>query len=415
MKSASVLLFGLTLCSSFAQAEDWTGFRGPNSSGVSNDKNVPVEWSDTKNLAWKLDLPGKGYSSPIVVGDSVFVTCYTKDEGLSKIKRFLIRIDRKSGSPVWTKEVPATEAEQAYSRIAGDPGYAVHTPVTDGKHVYAMFGNSGMHAFDMDGEIKWTKKLGKENRARFGSASSPVLYNDMLILQASSESETIYGLNKATGEEIWKVPAQPLSQSYSTPILAKSDNGVDELLVGVANEMWSLDPNNKGKLNWYASTNVPLSMCPVIVAKDGIAYCVGGRGGGRTAIRLGGKDDVGDSHRVWQTSGSTYVPSPVIVGEHLYFVNDTGNVTCVDLKDGKSVGRQRLGGRFYASITAIGDKLYAVSRYSGTHVIEATPELKKLANNKLSDDSDHSASPAVSDGQLFIRSNKAIYCIGKSE
>lgn len=413
MKFVRVCLL-LFLCSSLATADDWSGFRGPNNSGVSNSENVPVEWGDEKNLAWKLKLPGKGYSSPIVVGDSVFVTCYSSDDGLSKIKRFLVRIDRKSGKPTWSKEVAATESESGYSRMAGDPGYASHTPVGDGEHVYAMFGNSGVHAFDMDGEIKWTKKVGKEGRARFGSHSSPVLYKDMLIVLAGSESETIYAFDKKSGKELWKVPAQPFSQSYSTPIIASSDKG-DELLVGVAGEMWSLNPNNKGKLNWYTSTNTPLSMVPVILAKDGIAYCVGGRGGGRTAIRLGGKGDVGESHRLWQTSGSAYVPSPVIVGDHLYFVDDNGRVTCASVKDGKRVGQQRVGGRYYASITAVGDKLYAVSRFSGTHVLEANPELKKLAHNKLSDSSDHSASPAVSNGQLFIRSDEAIYCIAKPE
>lgn len=409
MKSVCTVAMATLVMSSLAAAEDWLGFRGPNRSGVSTSEGVPTEWSDTKNLKWKLPLPGAGYSSPIVVGDHVYVTCFTG--GTSDLKRQLVKVNRETGKQVWSKEVESTAKEQEIPQFAGRPGFASHTPVSDGERIYAHFGNSGVYAFDMDGEVLWTKKVGSEERARFGSGSSPTLYKNMLIVQAGSESETLYAFDKTSGDELWKVPAQSLNQSYSSPVIGKSDKGVDELLIGVSGEVWSLDPNKKGKFNWFAETDTPRAMCPVILVNKGVAYAVGGRGGGRTAVRLGGKDNVTSSHTVWSKRGSSYVPSPVIHGEYMYFVNDDGIVTCVNLKDGETAGRNRIGGKFYASITLIGDKLYALSRYTGTHVLEANPELKEIAHNELSDDTDHSACPAVSNGQLFIRSNKALYCI----
>jgi outer membrane protein assembly factor BamB len=156
---------------------------------------------------------------------------------------------------------------------------------------------------------------------------------------------------------------------------------------------------------------VDTAACPGIVVDKGIAYLVGGRSGGRTAVQLGGKDDATKTHVKWSTTGGSYVPSPVLCEGHLYWVNDRGIVNCVDIKTGEQVGTKRLGGQFYASMVVANGTLYAVSRFGGTHVLKATPNLEEIALNKLSDDSDFSGSPAISDGQLFIRSDAALYCI----
>lgn len=410
MKNVLITILTVTMGASVACGEDWTGFRGPNSSGVSLSKDVPTTWSETKNVQWKIDLPGKGYSSPIVVGDSVYVTCYSDDDDVSQLKRFIVRIDRKTGKPIWTKPIEPTASEKEIPRFAGRPGFASHTPVSDGKYLFVMCGNSGLHAFDLNGELLWNKSVGNAERAMFGSAASPVLYDDKVIVMAGSESEAIVAFDKKSGDELWKAPGGSLSRSYSTPVLAKSLDGRDELLVPVVEEVWSINPKT-GKLFWYSEARSDTATCPVIVSDKGIAYCLAGRSGGRTAIRLGGKGDVSESHKVWAMTGGSYVPSPVIRGDHLYWVKDDGILTCIDLATGKEQNRIRLGAKFYASITLIDDKLYAVSRFDGTHVLEATPELKKVSLNPAFDDSDHSASPAVSDGQLFIRSDKALYCI----
>lgn len=404
-------LIASVLATAPAVAADWTGFRGPGSRGISVDAKVPSEWDNSKNLNWNVKLPGKGYSSPIVVGDRVIVTCYSDDGGdLSGLKRHLTCLDRKTGKELWSKSIPSTSQERQIPRFAGTPGYASNTPVSDGERIYVLFGNSGMFAFDMSGKQIWQKDVGSESAAMFGSASSPILYKDNVIVTAGSESESIRALKKTTGEEVWKTEAASLSNSYSTPIIVKNPEGADELLLSVPQEIWGLNPTS-GKLKWYAGTRVDTGACPVLVSGDGVVFAIGGRSGGRTAVKLGGKDDVTDSHVIWSKTGGAYVPSPVLYNGHLYWVTDRGVVNCVDIKSGEEVGRKRLGGQFYASIMLIGKRLYAVSRFEGTYILEATPELTQVSHNKLSDESDFSASPAVSDGQLFIRSDAKIYCI----
>ncbi|MDP6719477.1 MAG: serine/threonine protein kinase, partial [Pirellulaceae bacterium] len=183
-----------------------------------------------------------------------------------------------------------------------------------------------------------------------------------------------------------------------------------ELLLSVPNEVWSLNPAS-GKLNWYAETKVDTGACCSLVAADDIAYVIGGRRGGRTAVRIGGKSDVTDSNVLWSENGGSYVPSPVFHQGHLYWINDWVIASCSHTKTGNVVTNQRLDGRFYSSVVLIADKLYAVSRFDGTYVLKATPEFEQIALNKLSDESDFSGSPAVSDGQLFIRSEESLYCV----
>jgi outer membrane protein assembly factor BamB len=392
------------------QAADWPRFRGPNGDGKSEDTKVPTEWSETSNLKWKLDLPGAGFSSPIVVGKHVLVTCFSgKVGGEDALKRHLLCIDRQTGVVAWTKVVPGAATEVGGSSFARH-GFASHTPVSDGQRVYALFGNSGVLAWDMKGNEVWRKPIGEENAARFGSAASPILHKDMLIVTAGSESEAMYAFNKASGELVWKTEAASLSRSYCTPTIVKNGKGEDELLISVPYEVWGLNPLT-GKLRWYAETRIDTNSCPSVLTHEGVVFAIGGRSGGRAAIRLGGKGDVTKSNVVWSAQGGSYVPSPVLHKGNLYWVNDSGVASCVDAKTGKEVGRKRIGGRFYASAVLIGNKIYVVSRFDGTYVFEATPELTQLAHNKLGDDSDFSASPAVSDGQLFVRSDKAIYCI----
>ncbi len=401
--SLSFLLVHATV----SQGGDWPGFRGTNGDGVSNDSGVPTQWDDSNNIRWKLDLPGRGFSSPIVIGKHVFVTAYSGEE--DNVKRHLICVDRESGKTRWTKTVDGVS--DGGDRGFSYHGQASHTPVSDGERVYVMFGSSGVLAYDLAGNNLWRQDLGNERRARFGTASSPILHGDHLIVTAGAESESIRALDKKTGKEIWKTEASSLSQTYSTPIIAKNSEGDDELLLSVAFEIWSLKIDS-GKLRWYAETKVDNSACPTLIARDGVVYAIGGRSGGRTAVRIGGKGDTTDDNVLWSESGGAYVPSPVFHQGKLYWVNDRGIASCVDAKTGEVVGTKRLGGRFYASVVLIKDKLYAVSRFDGTYVLKADPEFEQIAHNKLSDESDFSGSPAISNGQIFIRSDASLYCIG---
>jgi hypothetical protein len=372
------------------------------------DEKVPTEWAEGKNVKWKLTLPGRGFSSPIVVGENVFVTSYTGSD--NTLKRQLVCVDRKTGKATWTKEVAAVQPEFRSRGGFGYHGYASSTPVSDGERVYVLFGTTGVMAFDLKGEKVWQQSVGTGTAAMFGSSTSPILYKDFVIVTAASESTSVRAFDRKTGKEIWKAPAGSLSGCYSTPTIAKNKEGEDELLVSVVYEMWALNPAN-GKLKWYAPTQVDTGACTSIVADEGIAYVVGGRSGGRTAVKMGGKDDAG-KNVVWTKRGGCYVPSPILHKGHLYWVDDRG-AHCVNAANGDEVGSARISGQFYSSVVLIGDKLFAVSRFGGTYVLEANPKLKQVAHNTLSDTSDFSGTPAVSDGQLFIRSDKALYCIEK--
>ena len=394
-----------------SSAEDWPAFRGPRADGTTVGAEIPLTWSDREHLQWKYRLPGKGFSSPIVVGSHVLVTCYSDAEpDLSKLKRHLVCLDRKTGEVEWTKTVPALEPEQFGASFGTRHGFASHTPASDGKSIYVLFGNSGVFAFDMEGRQRWHRKVGTMNAGLFGSASSPIVHDGRLIVTAASESSAIVALDTKDGRELWKAKADPLARCYSTPVVAKNSDGEEELLVQVPFELWSLRLSN-GKLRWYAETGVDTNAVPNVVVDDNIAYVIGGRSGARAAVGLGGKGDVTKTHRLWATSGGSYVPSPVLYEGHLYWVNDRGIAHCVDAKTGKLVHRRRIGGSYYASLVRVNDRLYAVSRFDGTRVLQASPNLKELAHNKLSDDTDFSASPAVSDRQLFLRSQEWLYCI----
>lgn len=397
--------------SSTVEAADWPRFRGPNGDGVASETEVPTQWSDKTNLKWKREMPGKGFSSPIVVGENVFVTCYSDAEGnLRNLKRHLLCIQRSDGEIAWSKVVPSGAPEVRGPSFGTGHGYASHTPVSDGERIYVLFGNSGVLAFDLKGKQLWQQDVGRENAAMFGSGASPILYKDRLIVTAGAESESIRALDKITGKELWKAEGASLSRCYCTPLIVKNPAGQDELVISVPYETWSLKPDD-GKLRWYAETRVDTNSCPTVVTSDGIVYVIGGRSGGRAAIRTGGKGDVTKSNVVWSTGGGSYVASPVLHQGHLYWANNRGVAYCVDAKTGNEVAKKRIGGQFYASAMLIKDKLYFVSRFAGTYILKASPELTQIAHNKLSDDSDFSASPAVSDGQFILRSDKYLYCI----
>ncbi len=394
-----------------ALAGDWSRFRGPDGSATANDATIPTEWSATKNLKWKLKLPGKGFSSPVIVGDKVFVTCYTGESGnLSNLKRYLVCVDRQKGTELWSKEVPAVLPEFRSRGQFAYHGYASNTPVSDGERVYVFFGTTGVLAFDMKGNKVWQKSVGTETNSMYGSASSPILYKDMVIVTAGSESQSIRAFERKTGKEVWKAEAANLSRCYGTPLIARNKEGQDDLLVSVAYEVWGLNPET-GKLRWYAQTQVDDNACTSLILHDGITYAVGGRTGGRTAIKVGGKGDVTKSNVLWSKRGGSYICSPTLYNGNLFWIDQRGTMVCVDSKTGDEVGRKRLNGSFYASMVVVKGKLYVVSRFDGTYVVEASPKLTEIAHNKLSDDSDFSGSPAVVDNQLFLRSDKYLYCI----
>jgi outer membrane protein assembly factor BamB len=402
------------------EGADWSRFRGPNGQGSSPDTTPPTVWSDSQNLKWRTVLPAPGTSSPILVGQKIFVTAWTNATSSSGLQRHLICLDKKTGSILWNKTIKAQGSADRYEQFLQDHGFASHTPVSDGERVYVYFGKGGALAFDLDGKELWHISLGTEANAKnWGSASSPIVHKDLVIINASEESHRVYALDKKTGKEIWKAEGAALAYAFGTPVISEQ-GGQTDLLLSLPNELWAMNPDT-GKLKWFAQTGLPGNISPSVVVGDGVAYAFGGFPRlGAMAVTLGGKGDVTQSNIVWTSNNSTYVPTPVLHEGRIYFASDAGFATCLDAKTGALIFRERLSGAsasgrggkpFYASSVLANGHVYATSRRNGTFVFGAQPEFKLVAQNKLADDdTDFNATPALAGRQLFLRSNRALYC-----
>lgn len=437
-RSFSYLVVGFSLLATgFADAAEWTRFRGPNGQGVSTDTNAPTSWSATSNVKWKRELPGPGTSSPIIVGKHIFVTSFSgygtdrsNPGDIKKLKRHLVCINREDGKIVWSKEVPSEGREDFASRMLMEHGYASQTPASDGTYVFAFFGKSGVVAFDMAGKKLWQTAVGTSSgRMRWGSGASPILYKNLVIINASDENEAIVGLNKKDGKQVWKAKAEGFASCWGTPVIVKTKKR-DELVLAVPGEIWGLNPE-KGKLLWYAPGVDSDSMCSSLLVKGDVVYAVGGqRPGGAIAVRCGGKGDVSKTHVVWKSTSSGRINTPVLVNDRIYWVS-SGIAQCLSVKDGKQVYRARLGGgnagggnagggrrggfgrggQNYCSPIAVNGNIFMLTRNGTTHVYKAGTKFESVSTNSLDDNSGFNSTPAVADGQIYIRSNKYLYCI----
>jgi outer membrane protein assembly factor BamB len=355
----------------------------------------------------------------------VFVTSYsgygTESGGdMQQLTRHVSCIDRRVGALVWSKSFKNEQREDPYEGMGlPEHGYATNTPVTDGQTLFVFFGKSGVHAFDMDGNELWQVSVGTESGNRgWGSAASLMLYRDLLIVNAAEESHSIVALNKLSGEVVWKAEAGTLELSYGTPAVVKLEDNQEELVIAVPGEIWGLNPNT-GKLNWYAETSLTDNLSPSVIVDGTTIYAFGGyRSSGSLAIRAGGKGDVTDSNVLWTSRSSSYVATPVLLDRKLFWIDDRGLYQCVHADTGESIIRSRMPGDLvgqrpvYASPIGINGKIYAQTRESGLFVIEPSTELIVIAQNQFaSDDSTFNATPAVDAGQLFLRSDRFLYCV----
>jgi outer membrane protein assembly factor BamB len=321
------------------------------------------------------------------------------------------------GQVLWQKSVRAVLPEDPYQGMLTEHGYASSTPAADGERVYVFFGKSGVLAFDFDGNPLWQASVGTGSAIMgWGSAASLTLHKNLVIVNANAESEALVALDKATGRVVWKSETKGYAGSWSTPILVDVE-GRQELVVFMPGEIWALHPDD-GTLAWFCS-GLRGSATSSLVSRDGIVFAAsGGPGGsGAVAVRAGGNDEVNSSRVLWRASVGSYVPSPALVGKHLFWVDDRGVATCLAAESGEQVYRERLpgAGGHYASVVAADGKLFAVSRRNGTFVLEAKPEFKVLAHNRIqSDSSDFNASPAISNDALLLRSNRSLYRLGAS-
>lgn len=410
MTSNVKMLLVLFALSPAVFAGDWPQFRGPGGQGVSDARGLPITWSETKNLVWKRELPGAGASSPIVLGDRIYITCYSgygdeRGGDMGSLKLHLLCVGAKDGAILWEKRVPPRLPE---SRRVREHGYAAPTPATDGKHLYVFFGKSGVFKFDLQGKQLWNADVGSRTHG-WGCGTSPVLFEDLVIVNASVESGSLVGIDKESGEERWR--AGGMRSSWNTPHLVEVSGGGTELVVSVKDRILGFDPKT-GKELWRCD-GIEDYVCPSVVSHEGVVYAIGGRSSRAIAVRAGGRGDVTDTHRLWKANAGANVSSPVVHDGHLYWVSDKNrSAHCLRLSDGELVYRRRLKGQPYASALFADGRLYVVTRRSGTFVIAAKPEFEQLAHNELDDRSMFNASPAVAGNRLLLRSDRFLYCVG---
>lgn len=397
---------------------DWPRFRGPDGSGISPEKNLPVKWSAKDGVTWKTDLPGAGASSPVFFGDHIFLTAWTgfalpgQPGGTeSDLRYHLICLDRKSGKIQWDTAVPATGIVQKPTR--GGEGFASSTPAVDAERVYCYFGTSGLFAFDHAGKQLWKAEVGNRKSSWLSSAS-PILHGDLVIINGSIESDSIAAFDRKTGKEKWR--ARGIVEAWNTPLVVKNTEGKDELVVATRPKIMAFDPATGTPL-WTCATGITWYIVPSVVAGDGAVYALGGRTKiVALAVKTGGTGDVTKSHRLWTSTRGSNVSSPVFHGGHLYWMNDaSGTAFCAKAATGEIVYEERIprGGEVYASSLLADGRIYYVGRDGRTFVVPAKPEFDLLATNDLRDGSTFEASPVAVDGRIFIRSNKALYCLEK--
>ncbi len=437
---SSISLVLILLASTPLLANDWMRFRGPNGSGISSASAPPMKWSDSENVKWRIDLPGPGSSSPIIVDNQLFITCWTgygvtkeDDPGdQAKLERVLVSVDRHLGKILWSKSIAAELPEDEYAGMLTQHGYASHTPVSDGKYIYAYFGKSGIVTYDLEGNEIWRKNCGDGFGAKdWGSAASPILYGDLLLVAAFAEDNALVALNKADGKEVWRYELEGLDGVWGTPVIATSAEGRTDLVIAAPFKMIGLDPMT-GIERWTSIglDNDTISTSPLVV--DDVVYVLAGRGGS-IAVRVGGKGDVTDTHVLWRGSHRGGIPTPIAYEDKIYWIGRSG-LSCILAATGEVVyqsrftssaagqreaqrsdnrqGRQaRFNNMPYASPIVVGDKFYCLNRSGEAYVVRLGNEFEQLENNTLNDGGDFSGTPAIIDNELYIRSSKSLYCI----
>ena len=425
-------------------AADWPQWRGPRGNGATDEKNLPSTWSATENVAWKATIGGLGVSSPIVSGSRVFVTSQLgtgvrrpgnhprlaqgANAGVAGERAlgsprdaqavaegrtyFLVEaFNRADGKRLWQHRV---EANGPLPGVHDKHNLASPSPVTDGQMVYAWFGTGQIVALDMNGKVVWERHLGREIGPfdiNWGHASSPTLYGDtVLLLCDHAPASYLLAVDKKTGKERWKADRGKGRMSYTTPFVVETATG-PELIVNSSQRVDAYDPRS-GAFLWHVggSNQFPI---PAPTFHDGIVYMTRGyRSGPYMAIRPGGRGDISASHVVWEVpTGAPYISSLVYDEGILYMASDVGAVTAIDAATGKRIWQQRVEGIFSASPVAADGKIYFVSETGETIVLKAGRQAEVLARNDVGERL--IASPAISNGQIFLRSDDRLFAIGK--
>ena len=400
-------------CTSWAQ---WPQFRGPDGQGHSDAKGIPLHWSESKSVAWKTVIPGKGLSSPVIASGQVWLTT-SHDDGRSL---HAICLDQASGQVLHDIEVLATDT---VGPKHVQNGYASPTPVLDGKHVFVHFGARGTVCLDTEGTIAWTN-TSLPFTAPQGAASSPILYEDKLILCCDgTDNQFLAALDKRSGKILWKQERQHLERvgdrgffkmAYSTPLVQEID-GIAQLVATSAEHVAAYDTQTGKELWWMPYIGFSLVGRPSF--GNGMFYVVGSVSQDKHAIyaiRPGSQGKVPEEQVAWHhANGIGHVPSPLLVGKEIYVVDDDGTAMCLDALTGEVAWKQRLGGNFRASPIQVRDRIYFCSEEGTTTILQAGREFKVLATNEL--EGSFRASPAVAGRALFLRSETHLYRIDEGQ
>ena len=409
-----MLLFLFAISRFWLQAEDvdWKRFRGPQGSGVSSNTEIPLTWSETENIAWQINLPGEGASSPVIWKEHIYLTTFTRPgNGNAGFNRHVLCLDRHNGNELWRHTIPAELPEQ--ENIRENHGYATNTPVVDKDGIYVFLGKSGVLALNHQGKKIWHTHVGSKIHG-WGSATSPILYNGQVIINASVESESLVALDAVTGKENWHTP--DIKESWNTPIIAKLKDGSSEIILAMFRKVLGIDPAT-GKILWECDTKINWYMCPGMLFHNDVVYAIGGRSGGGLAVRAGGRGDVTNSHLLWRLDKGTNVPTPIFHNGHLYFIHENLAIAyCIDAATGKIVYEKRIQpspGQIYPSPFLANGRIYYLSRRGECVVLPAEPRFEILARNTLPKDARvYNASPTLMGNQILIRTDKVLFCIG---
>ena len=394
-----ILLF-LTL---FLSSSDWPQFRGPTGQGHSDEHDLPLNWSETTNVRWKVAIPGRGWSSPVVKGDRIWLTTATEE---GKSLRALA-VDRNSGAILLNVELFRLKSPKLTN---SKNSLASPTPIIDGDRVFLHFGALGTACITQSGEIVWKTRLEYDN-GQHGTGGSPVLYGDLLIISCDgNEDQFVVALDKLTGKVRWKKPREGY-QAYTTPLIVSLPTG-DQVISPGAFRAVAYEPRT-GKELWQVTYGEGFSNVPTPVYGAGLVFiCTGFQQASLLAVRLDGRGDVTKSKVVWKLDrGVPLTPSPLLVGDELYFVTDNGIATCVDAKTGKEYWRARLGGNHSASPIYADGRIYFLSEEGESVVVAPGRQLKHLATNQI--EGRTLASMAVAGGSIFVRSETHLYRIAK--
>ncbi|HET8675585.1 MAG TPA: PQQ-binding-like beta-propeller repeat protein [Blastocatellia bacterium] len=406
----------LSLGFSKALAENWPQWRGPALNGVSAEKNLPTTWTTEENVTWKLAMPAFSGSTPIIWGDRIFLNVAEGDD------LYLWAVERSKAAVLWKKRLGGGNLKLRKQNMSSP------SPVTDGKNVWVMTGTGILKGFDFAGNEIWSRDIQKEYGQfglNWGYASSPLLYEDSLYVQVlhgmkTDEPSYVMRINKTTGKNVWKVDRatnaiKESPDSYTTPALLKYGKTVEIVITGgdvvtghdpaTGKELWRANGLNPDNHPFYRIVASPIVSGDMIYAPTRIKPLL--------AIRAGGRGDITETHRAWAFDKGPDVPTPVTDGKYFYVVDDKGVTWCLDAKTGQAIyGPERIKPGTYSSSPVLADgKLYITNEDGLTTVLKAGPKFEVLAENNLNDYC--LSSPAISEGQIFIRTTQYLYCIGK--